>query len=82
MPAWNRLTVSFALEQFFTPYHLRIGPIANLEPHALLTLCDVGSVLVLGYDSLQIEIVVLLLHVRGDPRIVTELIQPGPPATV
>src|SRR5438876_1779614 len=51
MPAWNRLTVALSFKQFFTPVLLRIFPIENLEPSAVLALPDVRPELLLGNDA-------------------------------
>ena len=55
MPSRDRFAVALAFKQFFTPVFLRIFPIQNLEPSAVLSLCDVGLRFVLGNDALQIQ---------------------------
>src|SRR5207253_3121995 len=54
MPTCNRLVMPLTLKQFFPTLHLRIFPIQNLEPSAVLSLCDVGCRFLLGNDALQI----------------------------
>ena len=55
VPSGNRLIMALTLKQFFPTLHLRIFPIKNLEPSAVLSLCDVRAELVLGNDALQIQ---------------------------
>jgi hypothetical protein len=43
------------LEQFLPAVLLRIFPIQNLEPSAVLSLCDVIAKFLLGNDTLQIR---------------------------
>src|SRR5438552_8273997 len=50
MPTCNRFLVSLPLEQFFSAVLLGIFPIQNLEPSAVLSLCDVGCRSLLGND--------------------------------
>ena len=59
MPSRHRFAVPVTLE-FFSPSHLRISPVANLEPHTVLTLRDVRPELLLGNDALQIPCAHLL----------------------
>ena len=47
--------MSFPLEQFLSAVLLRIFPIQNLEPCAVLSLGDVRAELLLGNDALQIQ---------------------------
>ena len=55
MPTCNRFLMSLPLEQFFSAVLLGIFPIQNLEPSAVLSLCDVGCRFLLGYNALQIQ---------------------------
>src|SRR5438034_4929819 len=55
MPAWDRFAVSLPLEQFLPAILLRIFPIQNLEPCAVLALRDVRPELLLGNDALQVQ---------------------------
>src|SRR5437660_12278985 len=43
------------LKQILTPVFLRIFPIQNLEPSAVLPLRDVGCGFLLGNDALQVQ---------------------------
>ena len=42
-------------KQFLFAVLLRIFPIQNLEPSAVLSLCDVRPELLLGNDALQVQ---------------------------
>src|SRR5438067_1102081 len=55
MPTCNRFLMSLPLEQFFSAVLLGIFPIQNLEPSAVLSLCDVGCRFLLGNDALQVQ---------------------------
>jgi len=55
MPTCNRFLMSLPLKQFLSPVLLRIFAIENLEPSAVLSLCDVRPELLLGNDPLQIQ---------------------------
>ena len=68
MPSRDWLLVSFPLKQFFTAPLLRISAIQNLDPGAALALCDVRAELVVGDDSLQVQLANLLK--QGTPRVV------------
>jgi hypothetical protein len=41
MPAWNWFPVPVTVEQLLTTGHLGVLAIANLEPAAAFTICDV-----------------------------------------
>jgi len=55
MPTCNRFLMSLPLKQFLSPVLLRIFAIENLEPSAVLSLCDVGAELLLRNDALQVQ---------------------------
>src|SRR2546425_5818004 len=55
MPTCNRFLMPLTLEQFFSAVLLGIFPIQNLEPCAVLSLCDVRPELLLGNNALQIQ---------------------------
>ena len=55
MPSRDRFLMPLTLEQFFSAVLLRIFPIQNLEPSAVLSLRDVRAELVLRNDALQIQ---------------------------
>ena len=55
VPARNWFAVPLPLKQFLTPVLLRIFPIENLEPRAVLALCDIRPKFVLGNDALQVQ---------------------------
>ena len=55
MPSRNRLTVALTFKQFLSAIFLRIFPIQNLEPSAVLALRDVRPELLLGNDALQVK---------------------------
>ena len=55
MPTCNRFLMTLTLEQFFSAVLLRIFPIQNLEPSAVLSLRDVGCRFLLGNDALQVQ---------------------------
>jgi len=47
--------VKVTLKQFFSAVFLRIFPVQNLEPSALLTFSDVRPELLLGNAALQVQ---------------------------
>ncbi len=55
VPTCDRLTVPLPLKQFLSAVLLRIFPIQNLEPSAVLSLRDVGCRFLLGNDALQVQ---------------------------
>src|SRR5206468_475861 len=62
MPTCNRFLMSLPLEQFFSAVLLGIFPIQNLEPSAVLSLCDVGCRFLLGNNALQVMLTNFILH--------------------
>src|SRR5207249_2197291 len=55
MPARNRFLMPLTFKQFLFAVLLRIFPIQNLEPSAVLSLCDVRPELLLGDNALQVQ---------------------------
>src|SRR5438552_4451900 len=55
MPTCNRFVMPLAFKSFLTPVLLRIFPIQNLEPSAVLSLCDVRCRFLLGNNALQVQ---------------------------
>jgi hypothetical protein len=55
MPSRYRLTVALTFKQFLSAILLRIFPIQNFEPSAVLSLRDIRRVPVLRYNPLQIQ---------------------------
>src|SRR6266566_5060889 len=53
MPSRNRFRVPLTLKQFFPFHHLRIFPIQNLEPSAVLSFRDVRAKFLLRYNALS-----------------------------
>ena len=62
IPTCNRFLMSLPLEQFFSAVLLGIFPIQNLEPSAVLSLCDVGCRFLLGNNALQVMLTNFILH--------------------
>jgi hypothetical protein len=55
MPSCHRFLMPLTVKQFLPAVLLRIFPIQNLEPSAVLSLCDVIAKFLLGNDTLQIR---------------------------
>jgi len=56
MPSRHRLLVPLTVEQLLTTHHLRVLPVADLEPCAVFAGGEVGAGLLLGYDALQVQL--------------------------
>src|SRR5438477_8671351 len=55
VPTRDRFAVPLTFEQFFSAVLLGIFPIQNLEPSAVLSLCDVRCRFLLGNNALQVQ---------------------------
>ena len=63
MPASNRLVMTLTFKQFFSAVLLGIFPIQNLEPSAVLSLCDVTAKFVPSKSSSQIRSNIYMLRI-------------------